>query len=75
MLTVQERYMDDFWRRDDVRVRGIRVERVRRTTAEIQQAIRFDPFQILQTSARAEYIGHMPKRSTLFAITCFRTMD
>jgi len=57
LLTEQQRYMDDFWRRSDVRVRGIREERVRRTTVEIQQAIRFNLFQILQASARAEHTG------------------
>ncbi len=57
LLTEQERYMDEFWRRSDVRVRGIGEERVRRTTVEIQQAIRFNLFQILQASARAEHTG------------------
>jgi alpha,alpha-trehalose phosphorylase len=57
LLTEQERYMDDFWRRSDVRVRGIREDRARRTTVEIQQAIRFNLFQILQASARAEHTG------------------
>jgi alpha,alpha-trehalose phosphorylase len=57
LLTEQERYMDEFWRRSDVRVRRIGEERVRRTTVEIQQAIRFNLFQILQASARAEHTG------------------
>jgi len=57
LLAEQERYLDEFWRRSDVRVRGIRAERVRRTTVEIQQAIRFNLFQILQASARAEHTG------------------
>ena len=57
LLAEQERYMDDFWRRSDVGVRGIREEWVRRTTVEIQQATRFNLFQILQASARAEHTG------------------
>ena len=57
LLKEQERYLDDFWRRSDVLVTGIREERMRRTTLEIQQAIRFNLFQILQASARAEHTG------------------
>ena len=57
LLTAQEQYLDDFWRRSDVRVRDIREERTQRTTMEIQQAIRFNLFHILQTSARAEDAG------------------
>ena len=49
--------MDDFWRRSDVRVRDIREDRAKRTTVEIQQAIRFNLFHILQASARAEDTG------------------
>ena len=57
LLAAQEQYMDDFWRRSDVRVRDVRAERTKRTTVEIQQAIRFNLFQILQASARAEDTG------------------
>ena len=57
LLTAQEQYMDDFWRRSDVRVRDIREERTKRSTVEIQQAIRFNLFHILQASARAEDAG------------------
>jgi alpha,alpha-trehalose phosphorylase len=57
LLTSQEQYMDDFWRRSDVRVRDIREERTKRSTVEIQQAIRFNLFHILQASARAEDAG------------------
>jgi alpha,alpha-trehalose phosphorylase len=57
LLVSQEQYMDDFWRRSDVRVRDIRNNRVKRTTVEIQQAIRFNLFHILQASARAEHAG------------------
>jgi alpha,alpha-trehalose phosphorylase len=49
--------MDDFWRRSDVRVRDIREDRTKRSTVEIQQAIRFNLFHILQASARAEDAG------------------
>jgi alpha,alpha-trehalose phosphorylase len=57
LLAAQEQYMDDFWRRSDVRVRDIREDRFKRTTVEIQQAIRFNLFHILQASARAENAG------------------
>jgi len=57
LLSSQEQYMDDFWRRSDVRVRDIREERTKRSTVEIQQAIRFNLFHILQASARAEDAG------------------
>ena len=57
LLAAQEQYMDDFWRRSDVRVKDIREERTKRTTVEIQQAIRFNLFHILQASARAEDAG------------------
>src|SRR5262249_13888182 len=43
-LAAQEQYMDDFWRRSDVRVRDIREDLTKRTTVEIQQAIRFNLF-------------------------------
>ena len=57
LLASQEQYMDDFWRRSDVRVRDIKEERTKRSTLEIQQAIRFNLFHILQASARAEDAG------------------
>jgi alpha,alpha-trehalose phosphorylase len=57
LLTSQEQYMDDFWRRSDVRVKDIREDRTKRSTVEIQQAIRFNLFHILQASARAEDTG------------------
>ena len=57
LLTAQEQYMNDFWRRSDVRVRDIREDRMKRTTVEIQQAIRFNLFHMLQASARAEDAG------------------
>jgi alpha,alpha-trehalose phosphorylase len=57
LLVSQEQYMDEFWRRSDVRVRDIREDRAKRSTVEIQQAIRFNLFHILQASARAEDAG------------------
>jgi alpha,alpha-trehalose phosphorylase len=64
LLAVQEQYMDNFWRRSDVRVRDTRIDRTKRTTIEIQQAIRFNLFQILQASARAEDTGVAAKGLT-----------
>jgi alpha,alpha-trehalose phosphorylase len=57
LLASQEQYLEDFWRRSDVRVRDIRQDRIKRSTIEIQQAIRFNLFHILQASARAEDRG------------------
>jgi alpha,alpha-trehalose phosphorylase len=57
LVASQEQYMGDFWRRSDVRVRDTREERTKRSTVEIQQAIRFNLFHILQASARAEDAG------------------
>jgi alpha,alpha-trehalose phosphorylase len=64
LLASQEQYMDDFWRRSDIRVRDIREERTKRSTVEIQQAIRFNLFHILQASARAEDAGVAAKGLT-----------
>jgi alpha,alpha-trehalose phosphorylase len=57
LLAAQEQYMDDFWRRSDVRVKDVHLEGIERTTVEIQQAIRFNLFHILQAAARAEDAG------------------
>jgi alpha,alpha-trehalose phosphorylase len=57
LLAAQEQYMNDFWRRSDVRIRDTRRDRTKRTTVEIQQAIRFNLFHILQASARADDVG------------------
>jgi alpha,alpha-trehalose phosphorylase len=57
LLRSQEQYMDDYWRRGDVCVRDVREERTKRSTVEIQQAVRFNLFHILQASARAEDAG------------------
>jgi alpha,alpha-trehalose phosphorylase len=64
LLAAQEQYLDDFWRRSDVRVRDIREDRTKRTTVEIQQAIRFNLFHIMQASARAEDAGVPAKGMT-----------
>src|SRR5262245_3535331 len=64
LLASQEQYMDDFWRRSDVRVRDVREDRIKRSTVEIQQAIRFNLFHILQASARAEDTGVAAKGLT-----------
>jgi alpha,alpha-trehalose phosphorylase len=64
LLAAQETYLEDFWRRSDVRVRDIREDRTKRTTLEIQQAVRFNLFQILQASARAEDTGVAAKGLT-----------
>jgi len=57
LLASQEQYMDDFWRRSDVQVQDTKEERTKRSTVEIQQAIRFNLFHILQAAARAEDAG------------------
>jgi alpha,alpha-trehalose phosphorylase len=57
LLTSQEQYLHDFWRRSDVRIRDVREDRTNRSTVEIQQAIRFNLFHMLQASARAEDAG------------------
>src|SRR6516162_1553222 len=57
LLASQEQYMDDFWRRSDVRVKDVRENRTKRSTVEVQQAIRFNLFHILQASARPEDTG------------------
>jgi alpha,alpha-trehalose phosphorylase len=45
MLAEQRAYLDDFWGRADVHIDG---------DPEVQQAVRFGTFQILQAGARAE---------------------
>jgi alpha,alpha-trehalose phosphorylase len=57
LLASQEQYMNNFWRRSDVRLRDVNEDRIKRSTVEIQQAIRFNLFHILQASARAEEMG------------------
>jgi alpha,alpha-trehalose phosphorylase len=57
LLAAQEQYMHDFWRRSDVRIKDIKQDRMKRSTVEIQQAIRFNLFHMLQAAARAEDTG------------------
>jgi alpha,alpha-trehalose phosphorylase len=64
LLDDQEQYLNDFWRRSDVRVKDTREDRTKRTTVEIQQAIRFNLFHILQAAARAEDAGAPAKGLT-----------
>ena len=64
LLAEQEQYLHDFWRKSDVRVSNIRIERARLSTIEIQQAIRVNLFHILQASARAEDNGVAAKGLT-----------
>jgi alpha,alpha-trehalose phosphorylase len=64
LLASQEQYMNDFWRRSDVRIKDIQEDRTKRSTVEIQQAIRFNLFHILQASARAEDTGVAAKGLT-----------
>src|SRR5215468_11093363 len=64
LLTSQEEYLDDFWRRSDVRIKDVRENRTKRSTIEIQQAIRFNLFHMLQASARAEDTGVAAKGLT-----------
>jgi alpha,alpha-trehalose phosphorylase len=64
LLTTQEQYMGDFWHRSDVRITDTREDRTKRTTLEIQQAIRFNLFHILQAAARAEDTGVSAKGLT-----------
>ena len=52
----QREYMDDFWRRSDMYIRG-HAETAGRKKREIQQAMRWNLFQILQASGRAEGTG------------------
>ncbi|GJL61636.1 MAG: kojibiose phosphorylase [Nitrospirales bacterium] len=57
ILAEQEQYMDDFWRRSDVHISDIESKQDKRSTIEIQQAIRFNLFHILQAAGRADTAG------------------
>jgi alpha,alpha-trehalose phosphorylase len=48
LLATQWRFVDDFWQRSDVEIRG---------DARVQQSVRWNLFQLLQASARAEGAG------------------
>jgi len=54
LQTAQQEYMDNFWSRSDVQIKGLSETRNGRSDTEIQQAVRFNLFHVLQASARAE---------------------
>jgi alpha,alpha-trehalose phosphorylase len=56
LLQEQERYMQDFWRRSDVQI-TVDPTNAKRSTTQVQQAIRFNLFHVLQASARADTTG------------------
>jgi alpha,alpha-trehalose phosphorylase len=56
LLAGQERFMEDFWERSDVKVMTNPAQ-AKASTTIVQQAIRFNLFHILQASARAENTG------------------
>ena len=56
LVTWQREFMDDFWRRSDIYIRCDEPA-VGRHKHEIQQAMRWNLFQILQASGRAEGAG------------------
>jgi len=57
LLASQEQYMEGFWRRSDVRIKDIMEDRMKRSTVEVQQAIRFNLFHILQAASRGDGCG------------------
>lgn len=57
ILASQQKYMDDFWHRSDIKIDGNPYDNDGARSLELQQAIRFNLFQILQASARAEGTG------------------
>ena len=56
LLQEQEQYMQDFWQRSDVQI-TVDPTSAKRSTTEVQQAIRFNLFHVLQASARADTTG------------------
>jgi alpha,alpha-trehalose phosphorylase len=44
LLTTQERFVEAFWQRSDVQIANLDAERFKRSTVEVQQAIRFNSF-------------------------------
>jgi alpha,alpha-trehalose phosphorylase len=56
LLQGQEQYMRDFWQRSDVQI-TVDLTSAKRSTTEVQQAIRFNLFHVLQASARADTTG------------------
>lgn len=57
ILADQEQYMDEFWQRSDIQVSNLDPKRAKRSNIEIQQAIRFNLFHILQAAGRADTTG------------------
>jgi alpha,alpha-trehalose phosphorylase len=56
LLRGQEEYMRDFWERSDVQI-ITDPNTANRSSTEVQQAIRFNLFHVLQASARADTTG------------------
>lgn len=56
LLEEQKLFMDDFWQRSDVAILGTSREEDKQKN-ELQQAMRWNLFQILQASSRAEGTG------------------
>src|SRR5262249_37221677 len=64
LLAEQEQYLHQFWQASDVQVSNVESKRARLSTVEMQQAIRFNLFHILQASSRAEDRGVAAKGVT-----------
>jgi alpha,alpha-trehalose phosphorylase len=62
VLDGQKQYLDEFWRRSDVQIVG--TEYARKTTTEMQQAVHFNLFHIIQAAGRAEGTGVAAKGLT-----------
>ncbi len=56
LLRGQKKYLNDFWKKSDVKI-TLSPNFTKFTTTEIQQAIRFNIFQICQATARVEGAG------------------
>ena len=56
LLKGQKKYLDDFWKRSDVKITLSRTYS-KFTTKEIQQALRFNLFHVCQATARVEGAG------------------
>jgi alpha,alpha-trehalose phosphorylase len=63
LLHCQEQYMQEFWQRSDIEITADS-ENAPRSMAEVQQAIRFNLFHVLQASARADITGVSAKGLT-----------
>jgi alpha,alpha-trehalose phosphorylase len=64
LQTCQQEYMDEFWQKSDVQVTGLSESRAKRSNVEVQQAIRFNLFHILQAAGRADTTGVAAKGLT-----------